>query len=528
MNCAATIAEALKDRRQPTLEWWLAVNHHRTHRGERMDFDRNPFQVAILQDKSPDILGMKGTQCGWSEDEILHAMALIDQGRNVFWVFPDQPLRNLFVKDRLDPTLHASQYYSDRVRAARMRLKKGRVESDEVALKQIGSASICLVGSNSESSFKSYSADDIIIDEYDKCHQRNLTMVPDRVAHSEYRTQWRVGNPTVSGFGIHALYKASDQKAWHVKCEYCGLWQEMNWFKNVVREIEEGRYELRDETGGVLCVKCDAPLDRLSQGEWVAQYPLRDASGYHVSQLFSGSAPIPEMWEAFRRGLVNETEMMRFYNSVLGLPYESEGAKLSPALLNRCVDDYPQMSTAKNCYIGIDVGKELHYVVRHESSRVIRVGTVRDFEQLDSLLDAFPGTVVVDALPETRKAREFSSRFPGRVYLCTYVGTDQVRDFKIDPSEMTVKAHRTQSLDDSHASWLRGESRLFRSAASVPDFYNQMCAPTRIFERKNESDHGRFVWREGAQADHYRHADNYSYLAMQIDRSVGSPMMVFV
>ena len=92
---------------------------------------------------------------------------------------------------------------------------------------------------------------------------------------------------------------------------------------------------------------------------------------------------------------------------------------------------------------------------------------------------------------------------------------------------MTVKAHRTQSLDDSHSSWLRGESRLFRSAASVPDYYDQMCTPTRVFERKGETDSGRFVWREGAQADHYRHADNYSYLAMKIVQSVGEAVLVF-
>jgi hypothetical protein len=53
----------------------------------------------------------------------------------------------------------------------------------------------------------------------------------------------------------------------------------------------------------------------------------------------------------------------------------------------------------------------------------------------------------------------------------------------------------------------------------VPDFFDQMCAPTRIFERKNNNDSGRFVWREGTQPDHYRHADNYSYLAMKIDQS---------
>jgi hypothetical protein len=344
----------LPSRRRPTLDWYFAEEHHRNYQGKPMDFTRHRFQVAILQDKSPDIRIRKSTQCGISECEIIHTLALVDQGRNVFWVFPDQPLRNLFVKDRLDPVLHASPYYADRVRAARTRLKKGRVESDEVALKQIGSASIGFVGSNSESSFKSYSADDAIIDEVDQCDQRNLLMVPDRYAHSEYRTMWRVGNPSTSGFGIDRLFKASDQKHWRIRCGHCGHSQELDWFKNVVREIEEGQFALRDESGGVLCAKCERGMDRLSQGEWVAEYPGRDASGYHVSQLFSGSVPImgdtdDAMWTRFQAGLSNQFELMRFHNSVLGLPYESEGAKLSPAILNRCVDQYGQATLARFC-----------------------------------------------------------------------------------------------------------------------------------------------------------------------------------
>jgi hypothetical protein len=160
-------------------------------------------------------------------------------------------------------------------------------------------------------------------------------------------------------------------------------------------------------------------------------------------------------------------------------------------------------------------------------ARVVRIGTLRDFEELDGVMASFPGSCIIDALPETRKAREFAVRHPRRVYLCTYVATDTTSGFVVDPDAMTVKVHRTQSMDDSHASWIRGESRLPRDAASVPDFYNQMCAPTRVFERKGETDSGRFVWREGEQADHYRHADNYSYLAMKIAQTVGGPILTF-
>lgn len=522
-----TILSALSERETSTYDWWLATMHHRTHKGVPLDFTQHAYLPGILQDKSPDIRVKKSTQCGVSEIEINHAMALTDQGRAVFWVFPDERIRNVFVKERIDPTIGASRYYRGMAEAARNRTRK-QVATDEVALKQLGSTAIALVGSNSEAGFKSFPADDIIIDEIDLCDQANIMLAQDRVAHSPHRTQWRVGNPSTSGYGIDALYKASDRKAWKIPCPHCGAKQSIGWFTHVVREISEGQYESRSPVLSVLCAKCERDMDRLAPGEWVAEYPDRDSSGYHISQLFSGSVSLAEMWDAFQRGLSNQTELMRFYNSVLGLAYEPAGAKLSPAILNRCVDEYGMASTGRNCYGGADVGKEIHVVIRHESSRVIYAGTVREFEQLDNLIDAFPGTWVIDALPETRKAREFAARHRGSVYLCTFVTTDTVKGFRVEPEEMTVKAHRTQSLDDSHGSWLRGESRLFRSAASVPDFYDQMCAPTRVFERRGETDSGRFVWREGDQADHYRHADNYSYLAMQIRNAVGVPVLEFV
>jgi hypothetical protein len=330
-----------------------------------------------------------------------------------------------------------------------------------------------------------------------------------------------VGNPTTSAFGIDALYKTSDRKQWRIPCPHCGAKQSIGWFTHVVREISEGEYEPRSPVLSVLCAKCERDMDRLAPGEWVAEYPGRDASGYHISQLFSGSVSLTEMWAAFERGLANQTELMRFYNSVLGLAYEPAGAKLSPAILDRCVDQYGQASKGENCSGGIDVGALLHYVIRI-GERVVRVGTAREFEELDNLVAAFPGVWVIDALPETRKAREFAARHPRQVYLCTYVSTDTTKGFVLDPDAMTVKAHRTQSMDDSHSSWIRGESRLPRDAASVPEFFDQMCAPTRVFERRGETDSGRFVWREGDQADHYRHADNYSYLAKTISETSGS------
>lgn len=513
-----------------------------------LEFARHRYQVAILCDTAQHKVIEKATQCGISELEDCHALSLCDQGRRVFWVFPNEILRNQFVKDRLDLSIANTPHYQMLVARARQQFKaRNKDASDEVTIKQFGTGAIALVGSNSLASFKSFTADDVIIDELDQCDQGNLAMAPDRFAASQYRTTWKVGNPTISGFGIDALYAESDRKRWFIRCEHCGERQPLDWFVNVVREISEGIFEPRGSAaflgsgdseshdrdnshlvhGGddlsALCRKCECPLDRLSDGEWVAEYPDRPISGYQINQIFSGSVPLAEMWAAFERGQDNETERMRFYNSVLGLPYTPRGSKLNEVVLDACVDEFlPQESVGSGCYVGIDVGSLLHVIVL-DDARVLRIDALHSFDELDDVMSKYGADCcVIDAMPETRKAREFAERHPGNVLLCTFVRSDKVQDFTVDYEAMRVIADRTQTLDESHAAILQGVMRLPRDAASVPDFYAQMMAPTRIFDNSNsDSTKHRFVWAEGSQADHYRHAFNYAWLARSIHQRIG-------
>lgn len=420
--------------------------------------------------------------------------------------------------DRFDRIVANTDYYSRMVNEA----KRGRhrsVVADAVALKQFGCGSIAMVPSNSIVSFKSFSADHVIVDELDQCDADNLPMIEDRMAHSEYRTKLRVGNPTIGGYGVDALYGNSDQSVWQIKCESCNERQPLDWFVNVVSEIEEGRYELRQSDGAAVCRKCGYRLDRFARGQWVPTYAGRSARGYHVSQMFSGNVTLAEMWAAFQRGLANETERQRFYNSVLGLPYVAEGNKLTESVLHKSTGDFPRQSAGSACFMGIDVGALLHVTILDSQSRLIAIFTARQFEEIDNAMSAF-GVVlcVCDMLPETREARQFAGRHRGRVLLCQFVASEQVKDFAVDYSQGIVKAHRTQTLDDSHAAIVQGGAILPIDAGSIPDFYSQMMAPTRIFDEKRQT----FRWVEGSQPDHYRHSFNYAWLAKSIRQRHGS------
>ena len=520
--------DAFESERDASYDLWMAKVHHRTHKQTPLDFDRHPYLLGILTDESPDLRIRKSTQCGVSELEIVHAMSLVDQRRALFWVFPDERLRNLFVKERIDPTVAATPYYTAMAEAARTRLRRG-IATDEVGMKQIGRVAIALVGSNSATSFKSFAADDLIIDEVDQCDQSNLPFAQDRFAASMHRTQWRVGNPTITGFGIDALYKSSDRRQWLIPCPHCGERQAIDWFAQVVREESEGMYSLRGigrASAGprVLCRRCQRGMDRLCHGEWVAEFPGREASGYHISQLFSGSVSLEAMWTEFQEALRDETRLQRFYNSVLGLPYEATGARLTEAMLIRACGDFPRLASGKGCYMGVDVGSQIHVIVIDPSNQVIHIGTVQEFEELDPLMNAYGvETCVIDMLPETRKAREFGERFSSLVYLCQFVKSEDVPDFKLSPDDMKVRADRTQTMDDSHAALTQGIVKLPRDSASVRDFYPQMLAPTRLFDAHRQ----RFIWTEGNDADHYRLAFCYAWLAKRVFERAGKGAVYF-
>jgi hypothetical protein len=242
-------------------------------------------------------------------------------------------------------------------------------------------------------------------------------------------------------------------------------------------------------------------------------------SGYQLSQLFMPTVQVKELWALFQEGLGDETKKQVFYNSRLGLPFTSTGAKLSLSLLQACIGDYLMPSKGEQTTAGIDVGGKLHVKVSDYPAeggrRTVHIGSYHNFEELDEVMAAFGVQVaVIDAMPETRKALEFQARHEGKVFLCRYHEQLQLEPIKIDDRLASIIADRTQTLDGSHAEILQKKVLFPKNVASLDngDFVSQMCAPTRIYDENRQ----RFKWIEGTVPDHYRHADNYDFIASKI------------
>lgn len=508
---------------------WLVIRHHRTTKNEPLRFSNRKYLVPIYKDHSVEIVIRKAVQVGISDWAICDAFTHCDAGRSVFYVFPTQSLRSTFVQNRIDKAKVNVPYYAQRLQE----FKEG---ADSTILKHFGQGVLKMVGSNAITEFGEFPADCVIIDERDFCNFENLPYARNRLHAAPIKFYREIGNPTIEGDGIDASYHDSDQKVWMIPCQHCGEWQIIDFFINVIRQISDSEFELLDKNRTedstddirVYCKFCGKPMDRLGAGEHVASRN-HHRSGYALSNLISPTVSIKELWEAHKQAQGNQTLLQIFYNSLLGLPYTAKGAKLTLALMQACLGEHVLLSTSTGSYMGVDVGKKLHTIIRDKDeaghNRLIHIASYNEFEQLERVMAQFNVRIaVIDAEPETRKVREFQKKMGRRVWLCDYIAQPSIMPIKKNEQERIIQADRTQTLDSSGAE-IELQEILFPknfARADNGDFLQQMCAVTRTYDTISKT----FKYKEPAGvADHYRHAYNYAWMAQEILR-LPKPVMV--
>jgi len=517
----ARLASAIK-RTNPA--WFNAMSGHRTHRGKLLDFESNPFQKELYADTSPYITVMKSTQCGVSEWLLAEAIGWAGNGRNVFYVLPTFNLVGRFVRERFDKTLSYTPLYAS-MRTHDQMLKKA---ASSVSMKQLGDGTVALVGSNTPAAFTEFAADVLIIDEMDRCDSSNLIMAWERLsaAESEDRRQYKVSNPTFTGSGIDIEYSDSTQYHWAIWCGHCGQFVEPDFFKHVVREESEDEYVIVDrewEKGSErdirLICDCGKPLDRRGMGRWQAHGPTdHPHHGYQVSKLFSANVSLGDIVRRFEDGEKNDSAMQRFYNADLGVAFDSKGARIGSDDMDACIGDHPLGHRPEGgiCVVGIDVGAEFHVVVGHmvwgtPGYRIIDVQTVRNPEEVLDILRKYKAKIyVIDALPEMRISKMIAHKSKGGFVSLFRQGiSDTIGDH-------VVSVDRTSAMDNVKAGFIMEAIKLPRNIKSVPEYYKQLMAPTRVFDPDAKNGEGSYTWVEGAKPDHYFLATTYMLMAGRI------------
>lgn len=486
---------------------WVKDNW--TSRGKKLDFDKHKYLIGVYNDQFEDICFKKPAQTGITERMITESLWLCDQGYyNSLYFFPTTSAIGDMVQERVDQPLNSSSYLMEVNRGSKESLGK-RV--DKVGLKKMSRGFIYFRGSNSYTQITSVAGDAIFIDELDRMTQENVPYFEKRLAHSKLKWKRWCSTPTYPDFGIDKKYKESDQREYFVKCNHCQEQQTLDFFENVDKEKE-----------CIICKFCKKELVVWElEGEWIAQRPEMSniLHGYYISPLLSPMVDIRKMIQQSNKS--TDSDVQQFYNQTLGLAYEPKGERITSSIITNCIFPYkmPVQDEKESAYLGVDVGKVLHYVIRTKD-RVLDCGSVPDFfgaeKSLEYLINRFRiKGIVIDALPETRKVQELIKKYKGMTKMCFYTGgvpKDGNKYWKIDKD--TITTDRTISLDSMVAEYRDKLIKVPENIVSQVEFMAHMASSIRVI-REDKKGNKRAEWVE-TTADHLFHASNYAKMAKEI------------
>ena len=525
-----------------------ALIHHRNTRGMPMSFKNMPFLVQMYKDL-PTLEGAdicKAVQTGLSELFICMAMREAGwNGRIVAYVLPTFSIRDRFVTQRVNKILLGSKGYRSFLKA-----NKDQTNWDlgNNRIKRFGSGSLLFLGSNTSGDFVEFSADTLIIDEFDQCDRDNLAKGYDRLRASPNPKFFRLGNPTLPNIGVCKLFDESDQRLWHFKCSKCGEMQPVDWFNNVVQKSDEGEWIPRDykswknnDTIQPVCRRCHRPFNRTIEGSWIPLSPSRDRAGYRMSRLDILNEDINKLFDEWVKAQGNTASLSAFYTSVLGIGFEYSGAKITQDMIAECSTgdelDYGGGDEYKDIVVtmGVDVGAVLNFFISivvdvdehdHPIRKSILVGAVKSFEEIkEMVLRYHVDVLVIDSMPETRKCqelRDWAQYKEVAVWLCRFHPTPRIGKakygMKVDWKTKLITVDRTQVMDCTMDD-IVNKHRMFPSNVfMVFGFSEQMRASVRVMDQNKN----RIVWMEGSKQDHYRLADVYDRIAYDLSEQTGT------
>jgi len=412
---------------------WITQSGIKNEKGDLLEFSHHAFLVDPYRDNSKKLVCMKSAQIGFSTMAILKLFFLAHRKKlNCIHTLPTDDDVKAFASTKVNPIVHNNPAIKD--------LMIGEV--DNTYRKQVGEAFIFWAGTKGQSKGIMITSDINVHDELDRSDRGTVETYGSRLLHSSFKGEWVFSNPSRPKVGVDLFWQRSDKKQWHIKCPRCGERQPLDYFVNVCKERRQ-----------FICRKCREvlPGEARLTGEWVPEFPGRDWSGYHISQLIAPWVSAAEIIEAEE---VKTQEY--FYNFVLGLPVIGGANQVSRSIILQCCTD--QEPDGRWKLLGVDVGSVLHCVQGTENG-ITRVFALPGWDDLHSYVRAQGITItVVDNAPETEEAAKFCRHFRGRAYRCIYdydnereemiewSDIGQSKEVRVD-KEGVVWAHRTRIID---------------------------------------------------------------------------------
>lgn len=482
--------------------------------GSQFQLPGHEYQVEVLDDDSQFQCSRKATQTTFSESYILKSLHPLIHRRlphGILYLMPTADDVTDFSASRFLPLIKDNpatigRFINDTNRANLKRIGNAYLYFRGAKLSQTIESTV-----KSSTKLKSIPVDGCVFDELDEMDQNAMGLARGRMAHSDIKFEWYLGNPTIPDYGIDRIYeRRSDRRVWVIKCQACNT--------ETCLELEFPDCLLRLSDGRVIraCKKCKRPIYP-RHGRWVARNPERskDMTGRwisHLSSIYNDPKTILDEWES------PDLKRQNFYNIILGLPYISVENRLDVTkVYATCTMDPMLGSHPGPCAAGMDVGKEFHIVIGFKptahTARIVKVCRLTSLNDVYDLFKRFHvKCAVIDALPEQRKVREFIDAVPYEAFAC-YYQEHQKGDINWRGKEREARVNRTEICDGTHELFTDGKVSLPRRTEEIELYATQMCAIAKILETDEQT--GSSVYRyKQLGADHYRHATNYFYMAL--------------
>ncbi len=314
------------------------------------------IQDALDDPRVHKLVAVKSSQAAWTIGVIMTYIGKridLDPCPMVV-MFPTADSAREFNQEKFVPTVSVTPRLRARVDL------RSRKDGNRAQFKKFAGGFLKFVGSNSPRSVKSSSAPVLVVEEPDDASQNvkgqgdSIRLLEDRAkTHPRFKILIG-GTPTLKDFSnIEYQEKNSDQRRLFVPCHHCGQEHVLEWANVKWAEDPAQRHEIYGhalpETAFYACPHCGGIWNDYEKNQNVLTACLRDDHGWRATAPFNGVAGfamLSEMYanwtnSSFAKLVIrylmakrkaddgDDSELIAFYNSTLGLPYEYGGKTLN-------------------------------------------------------------------------------------------------------------------------------------------------------------------------------------------------------
>jgi hypothetical protein len=517
-----------------TAEWLVKNTAHPSLPGRSWSFSEHAYQMAILNDATPQQAVRKSTQIGASEAILRLALALLAKLPNtkIIYVLPSQKFAAKFASSRIDPVIEAS----DRLKAITDR----NINSTE--LKKIGSSFLFLAGAASETQAISIPAKVLIVDELAFCNPQVLSVFSSRLGHQKEheRIIRQFSSPLHPKSDISALFEAGTQKIYMVWHEKCGKWSEADVVEQLILPGYDGHLtdlsysELRGLEGNIpqAFIRCEHCHEEITQANlcnpdyraWVPRYPERTISSFDAGPLCVPEIRTPQ---AILKDLFLYRNTARWVQYSLGRPAESASEMILESSLERCFTVSQDMASSQSYgVIGVDIGKVSHYAVGKRTDGVFNItqlGTVTQDEEgatqnkiIQLQRERRAQQIVIDMMPDVSIVKAVQGQVPvgmcWGVYSVTGRGKGNLELLEKKEKEGVISVARTRAMDAFVTEFNEGKIRLPKGLADEKEVRAHLTAMKRVISLDSAGE-DKAQWVASNPSTHYFFCIWHAWLA---------------